>query len=444
MDIKVPKGAKEIIDCLQEAGYPAYIVGGCVRDSLLGRTAHDYDITTSANPEEMKQVFQKYPVYETGIKHGTLTISSCGEYYEVTTFRSDGQYSDNRHPDTVRFVKDIREDIRRRDFTMNALAYNDKDGLVDLVSGMRDIKNRVIRCVGVPDERFKEDALRILRALRFSAVFGFSIEPKTERAIHRNKELLANIAKERIHDELVKMLMGRNILDILMKYHDVFSFIIPPLGKCVGFEQNNPYHSYTVYGHTAHAVAEYKGKDAAVAVALLLHDIGKPSCYTADERGGHFYGHAEASAEMAGKILKNLKFDRATSDTAVMLIQNHDREFPASRKSVRKALNQFGYDDLMLLMDVRLADMNAHSAYKQKERMLLHQGRMEMIDELMRENACFSMKDLAINGNDLMSEFNLKTGRKIGEILRALLNAVIADELPNDRSALLAAAKEYI
>ena len=240
--ISVPTGAKHILQKLHAAGYSAYVVGGCVRDSLLGRTAHDWDITTSAKPLDMMRIFSEETIYETGIKHGTLTIRSCDhELYEVTTYRTDGNYSDNRHPDEVIFVTSLKQDILRRDFTMNALAYNEKEGIVDYVSGYTDISRGIIRCVGNADERFNEDALRILRALRFSATYGFKIDEATDRAIHRNKHLLSNIAKERVHDELVKMLLGNNILDVLLSYSDVISFIIPELGRCIGFEQNNPY-----------------------------------------------------------------------------------------------------------------------------------------------------------------------------------------------------------
>ena len=443
--ISVPTGAKHILQKLHAAGYSAYVVGGCVRDSLLGRTAHDWDITTSAKPLDMMRIFSEETIYETGIKHGTLTIRSCDhELYEVTTYRTDGNYSDNRHPDEVIFVTSLKQDILRRDFTMNALAYNEKEGIVDYVSGYTDISRGIIRCVGNADERFNEDALRILRALRFSATYGFKIDEATDRAIHRNKHLLNNIAKERVHDELVKMLLGNNILDVLLSYSDVISFIIPELGRCIGFEQNNPYHCYNVYDHIAYAVDAYKGTNPKVLLALLLHDIGKPLCYTEDERGGHFHGHAEISADMAERILTNLKFDNDTKHTVVELIRAHDMDIAPTKKSVRRALSKFGPDFMALLMDVRLADIMAHSSYLHDARIEKHTKRLEILDTILAENQCFSLKDLAVNGNDIMETFGLKPGKHVGEILHHLLDLVIADEIPNDKTELLIAAKRFL
>ena len=443
--ISVPTGAKHILQKLHAAEYSAYVVGGCVRDSLLGRTAHDWDITTSAKPLDMMRIFSEETIYETGIKHGTLTIRSCdNELYEVTTYRTDGNYSDNRHPDEVIFVTSLKQDILRRDFTMNALAYNEEEGIVDYVSGYTDISRGIIRCVGNADERFNEDALRILRALRFSATYGFKIDEATDRAIHRNKHLLSNIAKERVHDELVKMLLGNNILDVLLSYSDVISFIIPELGRCIGFEQNNPYHCYNVYDHIAHAVSAYKGTNPKVLLALLLHDIGKPLCYTEDERGGHFHGHAEISADMAERILTNLKFDNDTKHTVVELIRAHDMDIAPTKKSVRRALSKFGPDFMALLMDVRLADIMAHSSYLHDARIEKHTKRLEILDTILAENQCFSLKDLAVNGNDIMETFGLKPGKRVGEILHHLLDLVIADDIPNDKTELLIAAKRFL
>ena len=290
--ISIPKGAKAIILGLRYENHEAYVVGGCVRDSLLGREPKDWDICTSATPQEVKEHLNRCSVraIDTGLKHGTVTadMERAGKY-EITTFRIDGDYSDNRRPDSVTFTESIYQDLSRRDFTINAMAYNSA-GLIDPFHGVDDLKNGIIRCVGNPNDRFGEDALRILRALRFASVYGFSIEKDTAQAIHDNAWRLTNIAAERIHSELCKLLLGNGVLPVLLDYSDVIATIIPEMKPCIGFNQNNKYHQYTIYDHIAHAVSNYTGKDIAVKVALLLHDIGKPCCYTEDENGGHFHG----------------------------------------------------------------------------------------------------------------------------------------------------------
>lgn len=308
--INIPSGAASILDNLHAAKQEAYVVGGCVRDSLLGREPNDWDICTSASPEAVKKLFSDHDVIDTGIKHGTVTVLEDGAAYEVTTFRKDGNYSDGRHPDSVEFVSNVLEDLARRDFTINAMAYSVEDGLVDPYGGLRDLERKVISsCVGSPDERFTEDGLRLLRAIRFAANYGFIIADQTADSIHRNVALLKNVSVERITSELCKTLLGDGVLQVLLDYKDVFCAIVPELEPCVGFEQNNKFHQYTVYDHIAHAVAGYTGKDTTIKIALLLHDIGKPLCYTEDENGGHFYGHAPICAEIAEGVLRRMRFD---------------------------------------------------------------------------------------------------------------------------------------
>ena len=299
MVIKLPKSVELILSKLNNCGYEAYIVGGCVRDSIIGTTPHDWDICTSALPEQVMEVFEGYKIIPTGLKHGTVTIIIDDAQYEVTTYRIDGKYEDNRHPKEVSFTSDLKEDLSRRDFTINAMAYNPSIGLVDYFGGKKDIRKKLIKCVGNPDERFNEDALRIMRTLRFASTYGFVITEETSSAVHCNVALLNNIAKERINTELCKLLCGEGVLEILLNYNDVISTIIPELKPCIGFNQNNRYHQYTVYDHIAHAVSNYTGEDMVVKVALLLHDIGKPTCYTEDENGGHFHGHGVPSSEIA-------------------------------------------------------------------------------------------------------------------------------------------------
>ena len=435
-NIKMPDRAEKIISTLLDNGFDAYIVGGCVRDSLLGIQPNDWDICTSAKPEEVKSCFAGNRIIETGLKHGTVTVVIGDDQYEVTTFRVDGDYSDCRRPDSVEFVGDIREDLARRDFTMNAMAYNGRDGLVDPFGGVESLHKRLVSCVGDPNDRFNEDALRILRALRFSSVFGFQIEDKTSDAIHKNAGLLNNISAERINVELCKLLSGKDVLRVLLNYPDVISTIIPELKPCVGFEQHNKYHQYTVYDHIAHAVANYRGIDIMVRVALLLHDIGKPLCYTEDENGGHFYGHDIPSSELAAQVLSRLRFDNESQRIITELVRYHDTAIEPTRRSVRRMLNKLGIDQFFRFMAVRLADIQAHTEGTQELRIINHNATLSLAWDIIRRNQCFTMKDLAVNGDDVMA-FGIPEGKLVGKILKAALNAVIDGELPNDRAALL-------
>ena len=435
-DIKIPEDAERIINLLNEYGYDAYVVGGCVRDSILGRVPNDWDICTSATPDKMIEIFKDYEVIPTGLQHGTITIVINHTPYEVTTFRIDGDYLDNRRPDKVEFTDDIAQDLSRRDFTVNAMAYNPKVGLVDPYNGQKDIQSKVIRCVGNADDRFNEDALRIIRALRFASIYGFEISSDTSSSIHRNAELLNNIAVERINVELCKLLFGQGALDILLNYSDVMATIIPELKPCIGFNQNNRYHQYTIYDHIAHAVSNYTGQDMIVKVALLLHDIGKPLCYTEDENGGHFYGHGQPSRDLAEGIVKRLKFDNYTQKNVVELVLYHDSVIEPTVKTVKRWLNKIGEEQLFRLLDIRMADILAHAEGTQASRIERCVAVRSIAEDVIASEQCFKLKDLAVNGNDLM-DIGIPKGREIGNTLNLLLDMVISGDVQNEKDELL-------
>lgn len=440
-----PRGADVLMLYLWLAGYDAYIVGGCVRDSLLGKIPHDWDICTNATPEEVIKVMHKYNLktIETGIKHGTVTVVRNDQSFEVTTFRVEGEYSDNRRPDSVDFVADVIEDLSRRDFTINAMAYNEAEGLIDPWHGQDDLKLGIIRCVRNPDDRFREDALRIMRALRFASTYGFKIEEKTAAAIHKNKDLLVNISAERIQSELCKLLCGEGVLDILLEYRDVMAVIIPELGPCIGFNQNNPYHCYTVYDHIAHAVSNFKGTNISVKMALLLHDIGKPGCYSEDEKGGHFYGHSVPSAAIARDVVRRLRFDNQTADEIVDLVLYHDSDIYPGVRTVKRWLNRIGKDMLNKLMYVRMADIYAHSEKNRDERRDECLGVRLIAKKIVEEQQCFTIKDLAVNGNDILA-LGVETGPIVGRVLKHLLDLVLDGEARNERDILIEEAKKCL
>lgn len=437
--IAIPRGAKTIVQGLRYAHHEAYVVGGCVRDSLLGLEPKDWDICTSATPEEMKEYFTRCSVrtIDTGLKHGTITVDmeQSGKF-EVTTFRIDGDYSDNRHPDSVEFTDSIYKDLSRRDFTINAMAYN-QAGLVDPFHGHEDLENGVIRCVGNPDDRFNEDALRILRAMRFASTYGFTIEESTSQSIHRNKKLLRNIAAERIQSELCKMLCGKGIFNVLLEYNDVITTIIPEMQPCVGFDQNNRFHEYNVYEHIAHAVSNYDGDDIVVKVSLLLHDIGKPHCYTEDEKGGHFYGHGVFSYDISEKVLTKLRFDNKSKSDILELVLYHDAIIEPTPKTVRRWLNKIGEEQFVRLLNIRMADIQAHAKDTQESRIERCAALGVILEEVIKSNQCFKMKDLAIDGHDVMNLLYLSEGKAVGVVLNEVLEKVINGELPNERVALV-------
>jgi tRNA nucleotidyltransferase (CCA-adding enzyme) len=443
--IDIPACAKRLIRLLEDAGYEAFVVGGCVRDSLLGKEPHDWDICTSARPEEVCAILERNHIrtIETGLQHGTVTACYGMYNYEITTYRVDGEYSDNRRPDSVQFVVDVVEDLSRRDFTINAMAYSEADGLIDPWGGYGDLDKCLIHCVRNPDDRFREDALRIMRALRFASTYGFKIEEKTAKAIHRNKYLLKNISAERIRSELCKLLCGEGVLDILLEYKDVMAVIIPELEPCIGFDQNNPYHIYDVYDHIAHAVANYRGPDISIKMALLLHDIGKPECYTENEKGGHFHGHSVPSMRIAKDVVDRLKFDNKSKDEIVDLVMYHDSDIYAAERPVRRWLNKIGFEMLDKLICVKLADIGAHSEINQFDRIQRYYKIHGIAAKIMTEHQCFQIKDLAINGHDVMS-LGVETGPKVGEVLNYILEKVIEEGIENDRCSLLEEVSRYL
>lgn len=439
--INMPDGARSIIERFKRNGYDAYIVGGCVRDSIRGVTPKDWDICTSALPFQILNCFQDKRVVETGLQHGTVTVIMDDEQYEVTTFRVDGEYTDNRHPDSVCFVDRLEEDLSRRDFTMNAMAYNDESGLVDVFGGQSDIRAGIITCVGDPDTRFKEDGLRILRALRFASAYNMMIDSATEESIHRNVHLLKNISAERINVELCKILTGSNALSILLNYSDIICTIIPELTPCVGFEQQNRYHIYPVYDHIAHAVDNYCGSDVVVKIALLLHDIGKPYCFTTDENGGHFYGHGKLSNQIAESILSRLRFDNRSKEDILELILYHDSSIAPTHRSVRRWLNKIGELQLRRLIEVSLADALAHAPCMQQAQINQCIQLVSILNEVIDDEQCFRVKDLDINGYEIM-KLGVPQGKQVGIILNKLLNSVIDGDIQNDFQTLICEAQK--
>ena len=443
--IDIPAAAKRLIHLLELDGHTAYIVNGCVRDSLLGRPPHDWDICTSAYPEEVCELLDRYHIrsIKTGLQHGTVTAHYGMFDYEITTFRIDGEYSDNRRPDNVEFTDNLFVDLARRDFTINAIACDAESSIMDPFNGIGDLQLRRIRCVNNPDDRFREDALRIMRALRFASTYGFKIEEKTAAAIHRNKDLLKNISAERIQSELTKILCGEGVLDILLEYKDVMAVIIPELEPCIGFNQNNPYHIYDVYDHIAHAVAFYKGSDISTNMALLLHDIGKPLCYTEDNGRGHFYGHGVISRDIAEDVMERLKFDNKTKSEVLTLVFYHDANINPDNKTVKRWLNKIGPEMLNKMMFVRIADIMAQSEIDQELRRDRALGVKCIMKDILAKQQCFTLKDLAVNGSDIRSLY-VPEGPIIGKVLNHLLDKVIAEEIPNEYDALMEEARYYV
>lgn len=436
---KLPEGAAAILHRLNGAGYEAYVVGGCVRDTLLGREPKDFDICTSATPEQMRGALSGLRLVETGLKHGTLTVVIDRTPYEVTTFRVDGGYTDHRHPDGVTFVTDVRADLARRDFTVNAMAYHPETGLVDAFGGQTDLKAGVIRCVGNPSERFEEDALRILRALRFASRYGFAIEQETARAARALRETLRQVAAERVRVELAGILCGQGAEAILMAYPDILSVVLPLITPMVGFQQRSSHHRYDVWEHTARAVGAVVPEEA-LRLTMLLHDCGKPMHFSVDEKGeGHFYAHAKKSAEMAEAALTALRVDNATFDRVTTLVRHHDMPIEADRVLLKRRLSRFGEETLRALIEVQRADAIATGMTGEAEANRRAQALNEAIDALVAQSPCLTLRALAIGGSELL-RLGVPKGPAVGATLNALLSQVINEETPNERAALLAAA----
>ena len=435
-----PPQVHTLLSRLEGAGHSAYLVGGCVRDLLMGRQPEDWDAATSARPEEVMALFAP-GASPTGLKHGTVTVCLEGQRFEVTTFRRDGDYLDSRHPDHVEFTASLEEDLSRRDFTVNAMAMDRRGKLSDPFGGREDLEQGVLRCVGIPDKRLGEDALRIMRCLRFSATLGLAIDGPTAEALHRRRADLGEIAVERITAELTKLICGPFAGEVLLAYADVLGVVLPEILPAIGFDQRNPHHCYDVWEHSVRSMAAAPA-DAVVRYTLLLHDLGKPGTFSLDAQGvGHFYHHGRASAEIARRVCQRLRLDRRTSEEIELLVRWHDVEIPLTEKGLRRQLRRFGEENLRRLLQIKRGDNLAqHPAY------LGRQGHItqleQLLDIVLREDQCFSLKQLAVKGNDLIA-LGL-SGREIGEALDALLDQVVEGRLPNQRELLLLYAKETL
>ena len=437
--VKLSDAARIVIDRLYENGYDGYAVGGAVRDSLLGLTPSDFDVTTDATPDVTASLFKDFNVIETGIKHGTVTVMINGEPIEVTTFRCDGDYLDGRHPEKVSFTRSLAEDLKRRDFTVNAMAYSERSGLIDLFGGENDLKNKVIRTVGNPEDRFNEDALRILRALRFASTYGLEIEPKTAEAIVRLKENLRSLSAERIFSELKKLIVGKNAEGILLEYPSVIAEILPELKESIGFLQHTPYHLYDVYTHTVKTVSACP-PDVVTRLSALLHDCGKPETFKMENGVGHFFGHASVSAEKARNALNRLKSDNATKDAVLTLIKYHDAVIEENEKTVKRWLGKLTPGLFSSLIDLAVAD-NSAKTDESLERLKKYESIKRIAKDILEKEECFSLKQLKVNGSDLIA-IGFPKGKLIGETLDALLEKVISGECENEKNALLAVTEE--
>lgn len=437
--MQISSKAKIVINALADAGFSAYVVGGCVRDYFLGNQTSDTDITTSAKPCEVKKILadKNIKVVETGLKHGTVTAVIDKTPLEITTFRADGEYRDSRHPQSVEFVADVEQDLKRRDFTVNAMAYNDERGLVDLFGGREDIENRIIRTVGEPDVRFKEDALRIMRALRFSSVLGFEIEEKTKKSIFDNMYLLENISAERIFSELSKLLCGKNVLNVLDEFRQVIGVIIPQLIPSFNCAQNTPWHTYTVYEHIIHSV-DFAPRDPVIRLTMLLHDIGKPSVKRTDENGrDHFKTHADAGEKIAAEVLSKLKVSNTIYNKVTTLIKYHQSVENVNDVKIKHWFNKIGEEYTLSLFDVRIADLKAHNINLKEVNMEIEEliSIKKQAQEAISRGDPYRISDLAVNGNDLLSA-GLE-GRKIGEMLSNILNLVMDGKLKNNKQSII-------
>lgn len=441
MTMDMPKNVDTAINLLQSAGFEAYAVGGCVRDSLLGKIPNDWDITTSAKPEDMKSVFADFHCIDTGIKHGTVTVVIDGEPLEITTFRLDGEYEDNRHPKSVTFTSDLGADLGRRDFTVNAMAYSKMTGTVDLFGGQNDLKNGIIRCVGDPDRRFNEDALRILRALRFASALDFEIEEKTAQSLLKNRTLLGNISEERIAKELLKLVCGKGAKRILTDFAPVLFEILPELQPMYKNSHDNPHHCYDIYEHTLIAV-ESIDPEPTLRFAMLLHDCGKPAVKKFDENGvAHFYGHQRISAEISAQILARLKVSNKFRDEILFLVSNHDRwELYENTEKMPRYLSKFGLDGVLKLLKVMRADVLAQSP-EYRYRLDKIADAEEIAKNLAAQKPCLSLRELQINGRTLM-DIGIPQGRKLGAVLAQLLDEVIDGVTKNTQEALTTRARE--
>ena len=432
--MKLPEHILFCLDALEDAGFAAWCVGGCVRDAVLGLTPQDYDICTAALPEQTEAVFADRKLVLAGKKHGTVGVIFGKEVVEITTFRTEGRYLDNRHPEWVAFVSDVTQDLARRDFTVNAMAYSPKRGFADPFGGRQDLEKNLLRAVGNPQLRFQEDSLRILRGLRFATRYSLTIEDATWQAMVRQRQLMDNLARERVFEELCKLLLTAKTAEELVTFGPVLAAVIPELEPMIGFDQHSPHHAYDVFTHTAHVVVNVPA-DLPLRWAALLHDVGKVPTFTQDETGrGHFYGHAQVSAEMADSVLLRLKAPTHLRQQAVLLIEKHMTKLPLDKKVLRRWLSRLGDGTIEQLLLFQEADMCSKGTGKPAETAQFSQLRV-LLDQIQEENACLNLKDLAVNGHDLM-KLGIQ-GKAIGATLNRLLDLVMDEQLPNTKEALL-------
>lgn len=437
----LPKPVLECMQALERAGFQAYAVGGCVRDALLGQAPHDYDLCTDATPSQICDVFSGFPLVHSGEKHGTVGVVIKKSVYEITTFRTEGGYQDSRHPDWVRFVPTVEEDLARRDFTVNAMAYSPARGLVDPWGGKKDLREHVLRAVGDPSTRFSEDTLRILRGVRFAVRFSLMPDTETEKAMFRLAPQMDNLARERVFEELCKLLPLVKAEDLL-HYSPVLTQVLPELAPSVGFLQHSPHHAYDVFTHTAHVV-EAVSPDLVLRWAALLHDVAKPACFTQDANGrGHFKGHAPEGAKMADAILLRLKAPTALRQQVVFLIEHHMLPLEPDKRLLRRRLGKYGEDTLRKLLTLQRADFSSKGTGNAQDETIFAETE-QLLNAVLQEDACFSIKDLAINGHDLMA-LGYAPGKNLGACLEYLLQQVQDELLPNEKEALLHAAKQYL
>lgn len=441
MKIKMPVDVRMIIDRIEKNGFSAYAVGGCVRDSLLQKEPNDWDICTNALPTDILRIFQGFHTFDAGIKHGTVSVVVNSVVYEITTFRIDGEYFDNRHPENVEFTDDLITDLSRRDFTVNAMAYSERTGLVDPFDGAYDLELMAVRCVGNPVLRFNEDALRIMRALRFASCYNMAIEKHTAQATFECKNLLKNIAAERIVSEFNKLVCGESCEYILRRFKTVFAEFLPEITIMFGYEQHTPHHNKTLWRHTTCAMTNID-PEPLLRITMLLHDLGKPMACKKDPDGtAHFKGHPKFSAVMARQILERLKYSREFIDDCVTLIAYHDVRLTGSKPQIRRVMNKIGETNMRRLLKVQYADLMAQSMYKRDEKLEKFNLACKSFDEIVKEKDCFTLKQLDINGHDLI-KMGITDGKQIGETLNKLLGMVMDETLENKNSILIQKAKE--
>lgn len=435
----LPDNVMECIRALEARGFAAYAVGGCVRDDRLGLTPHDYDLCTSALPEQTEAVFADRRLVLAGKKHGTVAVITERGVVEITTFRTEGTYADNRHPDWVEFVPEIEKDLARRDFTVNAMAYSPTRGYADPFGGADDLKNGILRAVGAPYQRFREDALRILRGVRFAVHYGLAVEETTMRAMEDLAPLLDGLARERVFEEMNRLLLLVKAEDLL-RFAPILAQVIPELKPMIGFDQRSPHHAYDLFTHTAHVTAGVEAQPQ-LRWAALLHDIGKVPCFTQDETGrGHFYGHAGTGAQMADEVLRRLKAPTALRQQTVLLIEKHMTRLEPDKKKLRRWLSRLGWDTVYSILALQKADMGSKGTGKSED-MEQFVRLTQLLEEIAGEESCLTLRDLAVDGNDMIM-LGIR-GQEIGQMLKLLLSLVLEEQLPNEKETLLAYARSH-